>query len=248
MSENTITTPIDNLPLGVQHIISPAEANGVARQQRHYGRVELLNWIVPVAILLIGALTVIPSLLQKWLWMRELNYVDIFWTLCFVKCGMTCVAFIGAFLFLWINVRQAARNSFALSEDDPEKRASSLKKTPDIVIQGIPISRRVLAHTLTLAAAVVAVMFALGFYTQWDTYLRFYYGGPFGSSDPIFGVDMGFYLFRLPFYQLLQGSLVSLTALAIVAVVFQYVYFAQPKPGGTPFHICPYSFSSWLPL
>ena len=76
-------------------------------------------------------------------------------------------------------------------------------------------------------------MFALGFYTQWDTYLRFYYGGPFRVVRPDLGIDMGFYLFRLPFYQLLQGSLVSLTALAIVAVAFQYVYFGQLRFGGS---------------
>ena len=76
-----------------------------------------------------------------------------------------------------------------------------------------------------LAAAVVAAFFALAFYTQWDTYLRFRYGGSFRFSDPIFGVDVGFYLFCLPFYQLLQGSLVFLTVLAIVGVASQIVFF-----------------------
>ena len=75
--------------------------------------------------------------------MRQLDYAGIFWTLLSVKWGMTCVAFIGAFLFLWINIRQAARNSFALAEDDPAKKAGSLEKTHVIEIQGIPISRRV---------------------------------------------------------------------------------------------------------
>ena len=32
-------------------------------------------------------------------------------------------------------------------------------------------------RTMALAAAAVAAIFALGFYTQWDTYLRFRYGG-----------------------------------------------------------------------
>ena len=77
-------------------------------------------------------------------------------------------------------------------------------------------------RTIALTAAAVAALFALGFYTQWDTYLRFRYGGSVGLSDPIFGIDVGFYLFRLPFYQLLQGSLVFLTVLAIVGVVSQY--------------------------
>jgi uncharacterized membrane protein (UPF0182 family) len=225
MSDTTAANPIDRSPLVDQHNNLPSEANGAAGQQRCYWRGKLLNWIAPVTVLLFGALTVIPDLLQKWLWMRQLNYADIFWTLLSVKCGMTCAAFIGAFLFLWINVRQAARNGLALAEHDPEKKASSLKQTPVIVIQGIPVSRRVLMRAMALAAVAVAAIFALGFYTQWDTYLRFYYGSSFGVSDPVFDVDVGFYLFRLPFYELLQGSFVFLTAIAIVAVVFQYAYF-----------------------
>lgn len=76
-----------------------------------------------------------------------------------------------------------------------------------------------------LIIGVVAAIFASGLYMQWDTYLRFRYGGSFGLADPIFGVDLGFYLFRLPWYELLQGSLVFLTVVAIAAVGVQYVRF-----------------------
>ena len=218
---------------------------------------------VVLAVLLIGALIVIPQLLQKWLWMRQLNYAGIFWTLLSVKWGMTCVAFIGAFLFLWINIRQAARNSFALAEYDTAKKAGSLEKTHVIEIRGITISRRVVMRTMALTAAAVAAIFALGFYTQWDTYLRFRYGGSFGFSDPVFGVDVGFYLFSLPFYQLLQSSLVFLTVLAIVGVVSPYAYFglmrlkggrqietwgnAVPHLSDTPFHPGRYLWMGLLP-
>jgi hypothetical protein len=136
---------------------------------------------------------------------------------------MAGVAFIGAFLFLWINIRQAAKNVFALAERDPAKEAGVLEKTPIIVVQGISISRAVLTRGTALAAGAIAAIFALGFYAQWDTYLRFRYGGACGLSDPVFGVDVGFYLFRLPFLQLLQGSLVFLTGLAIGGV-FASVY------------------------
>ena len=144
---------------------------------------------------LLAPLTVIAQLLQKWLWMRQLNYAGIFWTLLSVKWGMACVAFIGVFLFLWINIRQAARNSFALAEYDTAKKAGSLEKTRGIEIRGFAISRRVVMRTLALIAAAVAAIFAFGFSTQWDTYLRFRYGGSCGFSDPVFGVDVGFYLF-----------------------------------------------------
>ena len=45
--------------------------------------------------------------------MRQLDYTGIFWTLLSVQWAMFCSAFVFAFLFLWINLRQAAKNSGA---------------------------------------------------------------------------------------------------------------------------------------
>ena len=84
-----------------------------------------------------------------------------------------------------------------------------------------------------LISAGVALFFAVGFYAQWDTYLRFRYGGSFGVSDPLFGVDVGFYLFHLPFYSLLQTSLMLLTVLALAAVVLTYVFFGLLRLSGS---------------
>ena len=176
---------------------------------------SVLKWIVPVAVLLIAAFGLLPSFLQKWLWMRELNFAGIFWTLFSIKVGMTCVAFLVALAFLGFNVRKAARHSFA----EPSSKRSSLQ------IRGVPISHRLLIRTLVFITVVIAAVFAIGFYTQYDTYLRFRYGGSYGLSDPIFGIDLGFYLFRLPFYELLQGSALFLIELAIAAVACQYAYF-----------------------
>ena len=84
-----------------------------------------------------------------------------------------------------------------------------------------------------MISAGVAVFFAAGFYSQWDTYLRFRYGGSFGVSDPLFGVDVGFYVFHLPFYQLLQTSLMLLTVLALAAVVLTYAFFGMLRAHGS---------------
>jgi uncharacterized protein len=180
---------------------------------------KLLTWRTLVALLIIAALREIPTLLQKWLWMRQLNYAGIFWTLLVVKWGMACVAFIGSFLFLWVNLRQAARRSLGSADDRSTKHAPSFEQMSQFEIGGIPISRSGLTRLIVL---VVAALFALFFSGQWDTYLRFRYGGSFGLSDPVFGRDVGFYLFRLPFYRLLESSLVLLTLLAIVGVLAEY--------------------------
>jgi hypothetical protein len=73
----------------------------------------MLRWIFPVAALLFIALIAIPAFLQKWLWMRQLDYQGVFWTLVSVKVGLACAAFACAFLFLWLNVRLAAKRSIA---------------------------------------------------------------------------------------------------------------------------------------
>ena len=182
-----------------------------------------------VAVLLLVALLAVPQLLQKWLWMRQLDYGGIFWTLLSVKWGMACVAFIGVFLFLWLNIREAAGNTFALHGYDTAKEAGSLEMVRGFEIRGVAISGRAVMRSIPLIAAVVAANFAIGFSTQWDTYLRFRYGGPCGFADPVFGVDVGFFLFSLPFYQLLQFNLVFLTVLAIVGVAAPHAYFGWTR-------------------
>ncbi len=137
------------------------------------GGVPMKYWIAAgvLAVLLVGLLA-IPQLLQKWLWMRQLDYAGVFWTLLSVKWGMACITFVGVFLFLWLNIREAVRSCFALHGYDTAQEAGFGEKTREIEIGGFDISGRVVMRTLPLIAAAVAAIFAVGFYTQWDTYLR----------------------------------------------------------------------------
>ena len=86
---------------------------------------------------------------------------------------------------------------------------------------------------VVVISAGVALFFAAGFYSEWDTYLRFRYGGSFGVSDPLFGVDVGFYLFHLPFYVMLQTSLTLLTILTLGIVLTAYVFLGLQQSSGS---------------
>ena len=148
--------------------------------------------------------------------MRQLDYTGIFWTLLSVQWVMFCSAFVVAFLFLWFNLRQAAENSAALSRDSQTwrldlPRNSLLSRADTDTRPSIDLSPRLVKAAFVLISAGIALFLAGGFYSEWDTYLRFRYGGSFGVSDPLFGVDVGFYVFHLPFYVLLQSSLTLLT-------------------------------------
>ena len=64
-------------------------------------RGRLLTPIIGAAILGIIILAIVSGVIQKWLWMQQLDYAVIFWTLLSVKWGMFCLAFVVAFLYLW---------------------------------------------------------------------------------------------------------------------------------------------------
>jgi hypothetical protein len=200
---------------------------------------HLLRWGLLSAAAFVIVLAVLLGLIQKLLWMRELDYVGIFWTLLSVKWGMFVVALVFAFLYLWINARFAAKRIDLSPSKVPPLRVTTVSPAGKVLaaadaLRGIStdLSPKLLMWASGVAVMFVSLMFAAAVSSQWDTYLRFRYGGSFGLSDPLYGVDLGFYLFRLPFYELLQGNLTFLTvgALAILGL-FGVLGLRQFKPG-----------------
>ena len=193
---------------------------------------HLLRLLIAAAVLLILFLGIITGYPEKWLWMRQLDYAGIFWALLSVQWAMFCSAFAFTFLFLWINLRQASRNSVALRAGGRAARLGLLSGDDGVAPPGIDFSPRLLKLLVVLVSAGVGLFFAVDYYAQWDTWLRFRYGGAFGVPDPLYGVDVGFYLFHLPFYELLQTSLMLLTVLALAAVLLTYVSFGLLRFSG----------------
>ncbi len=186
-----------------------------------------LKLILIAAIVLIALLVVISGWIQKWLWMRQLGYTGVFWTLLSVRWELFCGAFLVALLYLSINLLFAAKNGATF-------RVGNLTSESNVAAKlDIQISPTVLKLAMGTVAGLAGLIFALIFYAQWDTYLRFRYGGSFGLSDPLFGVDVGFYLFRLPFYELLQSSLTALALITLLPVLVFYAYFGLLRFSGS---------------
>ena len=164
----------------------------------------------------------------------SLTTPGIFWTLLSVQWGMFFSAFVFAFLYLWINLHQLAKNSAAFQRDGRNLDASAFLSRGEAVAPiGVLIFLPGLLNLgIVLVSAGAALLVAAGFSTEWDTYLRFRYGGAFGLSDPLFGVDVGFYLFHLPFYGLLQSSLMLLTVLTLAIVLPVDVFLGLLRASG----------------
>ncbi len=69
-----------------------------------------LGLVIIGVIAVIAILAIVPNWIQKWLWMRQVGYSRVFWTLFSVRWELFGVAFVVALLYLWINLRFAAKN------------------------------------------------------------------------------------------------------------------------------------------
>ena len=150
-------------------------------------------------ILLVAFLKVV-DLTAKLLWFRALSYEEVFWRLLSAELAMFAIAFIPVFAYVLLNLLVLAR----------------LAKVAQ------PNAHR-LTPLLILGSAATAASFGFAFSDEWDRFLRLVWGQEFGASDPIFARDIGFYLFVLPFLNLVQNGLVVLILSGTLMLGFAYL-------------------------
>ena len=88
------------------------------------------------------------------------------------------------------------------------------------------VSPHVTGRLLVAGAAVLLGLLTASIeLSNWEVVLRFLHQVPYGESDPVFGKDIGFYLFSLPAYVALKNWLLLL--LFFSAVLAGGVYWVQ---------------------
>ncbi len=141
------------------------------------------------------------ALYVDWLWFGEVGYQAVFTTLLFAQV-MVGGGF-GAIFFLifFVNVYLAGRHQ-------PTRYWGTVDNL--VLLQLAAPLRNRPARTVGAIAAALALIAALAGAGHWEDYLLFRNAVPFGQSDPLFGQDLGFYIFELPFLTYLQDWLLGL--------------------------------------
>ncbi|MDP2644471.1 MAG: UPF0182 family protein [Desulfobacterales bacterium] len=172
-------------------------------------------------VLLIAAGLVVTLLLwawisyyPNWLWFEALRYSSVFWTLLLSKFGLGILIWLIVMVLIVLNIYVAIRLT---SKGQPAVRLESGDGVRPL------ISSQILNPTLIVGILFASFMFASKGADYWDLVLRFFHQSPFGETDPIFHKDIGFYVFSLPFYVMLQKGLLFAFILAAVASIYIYV-------------------------
>ncbi|MGE5200375.1 MAG: UPF0182 family protein, partial [Rhodospirillaceae bacterium] len=163
-----------------------------------------------------------------WLWFGETGYQQVFLTSLLTRLGLGALVAVATFLLLFGNFRLALRHF-----EDPYivLGLSPADGTP-IVLQ-----RRGVSHLISLASALAAAAAGVLGSSRWMTWLQFRHATSFGDREPIFGRDVAFYVFELPWYSFVRDLLLGVLMLAFAGSVLIYLLPGRaPGPAsGGPF-------------
>src|SRR5256885_6969471 len=100
-------------------------------------------------------------------------------------------------------------------------------QVPRVVVDAERRRRGALRSTLRYMwlLLIPAFFFGLAGGDEWDMLLRYVNQVPFGTADPVFGRDIGFYFFTLPVLEFVRGWL--LVALIVIAIGVVTLYFTR---------------------
>ncbi|HYO86087.1 MAG TPA: UPF0182 family protein [Dermatophilaceae bacterium] len=90
-----------------------------------------------------------------------------------------------------------------------------------------------LRRAATIGAPIILGLFAGGAAaSQWKTVLLWLNRQPFGSTDPTFDMDIGFFVFTLPWLQFIESFLTMAMVLALLAAAFTHYVYGGLQLGG----------------
>lgn len=170
------------------------------------------NAITVAIVVVVGLIAVrrITGVLVDWLWFSSIGYVDVFWTILFAQVLLFVAVFGASAGAIWVSGILAHRHArgpglWRAEAASSSNRLEVIGELADQVAPRIPWR-----STIAGAAILLGLVIAASKIPSWDMALRFLNQAPYGERDPIFGKDIGFYLFSLPTYVALKNWLLQL--------------------------------------
>ncbi|MGW3484455.1 UPF0182 family protein [Rhodococcus indonesiensis] len=182
----------------------------------------LLSLAVVAAVLLLVGPRLVDAY-TNWLWFGEVDFRDVYVKVLLTRIVLFVVVglFVGAVVWLAMLLAYRSRPVFvpASGPNDPISRyRTTVMSRLRTFGLGIPI-------VLGLLSGLIAQ-------ASWVTVQMFFNGGSFGTTDPQFGLDVGFYAFDLPFYRFLLNWMFVAVILALFAALVTHYIFGGIRLAG----------------
>ena len=158
-------------------------------------------------------------LVDLW-WFRALHYEGYFWLRLayryIVLAGVTIAFFLIFFLNFWVASRYLGTSLPADTGTAGAKRGgygSLIRMFQSGSLKAyLPFS------------FILSLVIALPIFHKWETFLLYVFGPGAGVKDPVFGLDVSYYLFSFPLYVLVQSKLLVAFLLLVFGLALLYWY------------------------
>ncbi|MEO0409260.1 MAG: UPF0182 family protein, partial [Cyanobacteria bacterium P01_A01_bin.135] len=161
-----------------------------------------------LVLLLLGSAV---HLITEYWWFDAVGFSSVFRTRLFWQWGIGLVTALVYGLFVmanfWLAMRLTRHRIFRVLVE-----GGRWQTFPESLPKFIALALAVAIALISAAASAAA----------WETLLKFANAIPFGLAEPIYGRDVGFYMFRLPVLELARDWLVSLLVWGLIVAALVY--------------------------
>ena len=176
-------------------------------QLRH----KAISIIVTIGLVSLTLTSTLVHLLTESWWFDAVGFADVFWTRITWQITIWVATFAVFSLFLWFNYWLA--NRLSCDRAFSFLTGTELERYTKIISR---LSALILIFVVAISAASASAEF-------WSTSLKFLNATNYNRTDPIYGKDVGFYLFELSFYEGLQTWLFALLLSGLLIAIAVYL-------------------------
>jgi uncharacterized membrane protein (UPF0182 family) len=166
----------------------------------------------------------IASVYTDWLWyVEDAGTSQVFAVRFNTRLLLFFIGLVAFTVVAWLNLHLALRGATVV-------RPAREGAMQDFAVRMLQFGQRGLSRIVWLVTPIVGILFGLILQAAWDKWLLFANAEPFGRADPVFGLDIGFYVFKLPFLHVMASTL--LTIVLIPAIIVAAIYLAGQGVAG----------------
>jgi len=193
-------------------VTTTSSTSGSSPSGRRSPRVPIVVTIIVLAALVI-AFFIFASLYTDYAWFAQLGFQQVLTTRWIAGTLMFVAGFLGMAVPVYLSIALAFRFRpvYAKLNSQLDRYQQVIEPLRRAVMIGIPV--------------VLGLFAGLSTAGRWSMVLEYFNRTPFGETDPQFGLDIGFYVFELPFWRSIvaySSAVVLIAGLAALAACYLY--------------------------
>ncbi len=166
--------------------------------------------ILAGVLILFIIINILKGVYTEWLWFKSLEYDSVYATILKTKVLVFFSAAIIFCVFFLGNLVLATRLA-------PKSRPNIW---PWSIVHRL---QQVSKLSIIIGTVLLSLIFGLVAQGNWEVVLRFFNGQPFGITDPVFNKEIAFYVFSLPFFNMLRGWLLGALIITLLSTAGIYL-------------------------